>query len=65
LKDHDAAGALDRFREAVRLDPENAQAHFQLALALAARGARDEARAHFQQAHRLAPYLHAPEPSPK
>jgi Tfp pilus assembly protein PilF len=62
LKDHDPAGALDRFREAVRLDPENAQAHFQLALALAAGGAREEARAHFQAAHRLAPYLQAPEP---
>jgi Tfp pilus assembly protein PilF len=64
LKGHDAVGAIDRFREAVRLDPENAQAHFQLALALLARGAREEARTHFQQAHRLAPYLQAPESSP-
>ena len=52
-------GALESFREAVRLAPENADAHFQLALALAQAGARVPSPArHFEEARRLAPYLY-------
>ena len=54
------AAAVASFREAVRLAPDNADAHFQLALALRKKGARAEARRHFEEAHRLAPYLAAP-----
>ena len=45
----------------MRLAPRNAQAHYQLALALARTGARDEARAHVEEARRLAPDLVPPD----
>ncbi len=56
-------GAIERFREAVRLSPDNAQARYQLALALQRTGARAEAQAQFAEAQRLAPYLPIP-PNP-
>ncbi len=60
LKTGDLAGAVAKLREAVRLAPDNAQAHYQLALALQQTGARTEARTHFAEAQRLAPYLRPP-----
>ena len=60
LKTGDVAGAVAQLREAVRLAPDNAQAHYQLALALQRTGARTEARTHFAEAQRLAPYLRPP-----
>jgi Flp pilus assembly protein TadD len=56
----DLAGAVESFREAVRLAPDSADAHYQLALALRRRGAAEEADVHFREARRLAPYLHPP-----
>jgi Flp pilus assembly protein TadD len=53
----DLRGAIARFREAARLAPEDAQAHYQLALALRKSGATREARAEYETARRLAPYL--------
>ena len=41
------------YREAVRLDPQNARAHYQLGIALKARGRRDEAIAALQAAQTL------------
>jgi Flp pilus assembly protein TadD len=41
----------------VRLAPDNPQAHYQLALALARSGASEEARRHMDEARRLAPAL--------
>jgi Flp pilus assembly protein TadD len=61
LKAGDIAGAIDRFREAIKLAPENPQAHYQLALALRRTGASAEARVHFEEARRLAPYLRPPD----
>ncbi len=61
LKANDAAAAVAPLREAVRLAPKNAQAHYQLALALARTGAREEARAHVEEARRLAPDLVPPD----
>jgi len=55
--DHPAA--LASLREAVRLDPASARAHYQLALVLRQAGAAREAARHFTEAHRLAPYLPA------
>ena len=55
------AGAVASFREAVRLAPEDAQARYQLALALRKSGARTEARREMAEARRLAPYLQDPE----
>jgi Flp pilus assembly protein TadD len=52
--------AIAKFREAVRLAPDNPQAHYQLALALKSAGAAAEARAEFAAATRLAPYLKPP-----
>ena len=60
LKRQDVAAAIVRFREAIRLAPNNAQAHFQLALALQRSGHRVEARTEFEAARRLAPYLKPP-----
>ena len=57
IKANDLAGAIEKFREAIRLAPENARAHYQLGLALERTGARAEAKAHFAEAERLAPYL--------
>ena len=57
MKEKDTAGAIERFREAVRLAPDYPEAHYQLALALQASGARAEARRQFAEAHRLAPHL--------
>jgi Flp pilus assembly protein TadD len=54
------AGAIEQFREAIRLAPDNPRAHYQLALALRRSGAAQEARRHFAEAHRLAPYLTPP-----
>jgi Tfp pilus assembly protein PilF len=60
LEKQDLAGAILSFREAVRLAPDLAQAHYELALALRRQGAGDEARAHFEAARRIAPYLAPP-----
>jgi tetratricopeptide (TPR) repeat protein len=57
LEAGDRAGAIDRFREALRLANDNAEAHFALALALEQAGATAEARRHFAEARKLAPHL--------
>jgi Flp pilus assembly protein TadD len=57
----DVAGAVASFRDAVRLAPDDAQARYQLALALRKTGARTEARREMAEARRLAPYLEDPE----
>jgi protein O-GlcNAc transferase len=57
----DSAGAIERFREALRLAPDNPLAHYQLGLALRKTGAETEARSHFAEAHRLAPHLRPPD----
>ena len=60
LKGGDVAGAIAQYREAVGLAADNPQAHYQLAAALARRGARQEAQREFEEARRLAPYLRPP-----
>jgi Flp pilus assembly protein TadD len=57
LASHDLAGATESFREAVRLAPDDPQAHLHLARALETQGHKDEARTHREEAYRLAPYL--------
>ena len=57
----DYRGAIEQFRQALRLADDNPQAHYQLALALRHIGAAAEARTHFAAAHSLAPYLKAPD----
>jgi tetratricopeptide (TPR) repeat protein len=57
----DYRGAIEQFREAIRLAAENPQAHYQLGLALRHTGARVEAQKHFAEARRLAPYLRPPD----
>jgi Flp pilus assembly protein TadD len=61
LKKPDIPAAIAKFREAIRLAPDNAQAHFQLALALRRVGKQEESRAEFATAKRLAPYLRSPQ----
>jgi Tfp pilus assembly protein PilF len=53
----DLAGATLSFREAVRLSPDDPQAHLRLARALEAQGHEAEARTHLDEAYRLAPYM--------
>ncbi len=59
----DTATAIGQLREAVRLDPENARAHYELARVLRTEGQAAEANRHFAEARRLAPYLATP-PAP-
>ena len=49
----DAAGAIDAFRAAIRLDPRHAEAHCALGGALMERGDLDEALALLQRGHEL------------
>jgi Flp pilus assembly protein TadD len=55
----DLAGAIERFREAVRLSPDYPEAHYHLGRALEKSGASDEARKHLAEAGRLNPRLRA------
>jgi tetratricopeptide (TPR) repeat protein len=57
LGEGDVQGGVASLREAVRLAPDLAEAHLQLALALERQGASTEALQHFEEARRLAPYL--------
>jgi tetratricopeptide (TPR) repeat protein len=57
LRKNDLQGAIEKFRQAIRLAPELARAHLQLALALEKLGDTQDARKHFEEARRLAPYL--------
>ena len=49
--------AIAKFREALRLASDNADAHYALALALEEAGSVAEARKHFEAAQKLAPHL--------
>jgi Tfp pilus assembly protein PilF len=60
----DVPGAIVDLEEAVRLGPKLPRAHYQLAIALRRQGAHGEARAHFAEARRLAPYLEIPGNTP-
>jgi len=64
LKRNDLPGAIARFREAVRLDADNAHAHLQLARALRRAGAVAESRSELRIARRLAPHLKPPDSQP-
>jgi len=64
MKRDDVAGAIAQFREAVRLAQDNAQAHYQLAIALRRTGALEESRREFQIARRLSPFLKPPDSEP-
>jgi Flp pilus assembly protein TadD len=61
LRKGDVPGAVTELKEAVRLAPQLARAHYRLALALRQQGALRDARAHFAKAQQLAPYLEIPE----
>ena len=47
--------AMSSYRRALEIDPNHAEAHNVLGVALARAGRRDEALAHFEAAARLAP----------
>src|SRR6185295_5040965 len=64
MKRDEVSAAIARFREAVRLAPDNAQAHYQLAIALRRTGALEESRREFQIARRLSPFLKPPDSEP-
>jgi Flp pilus assembly protein TadD len=56
----DLDGAISQFRAAIQSLPRYATAHYQLGLALARKGAQDEAAKEFQKAAELDPNLKAP-----
>jgi Flp pilus assembly protein TadD len=60
LKQGDRAGAIEKFREAIQLAPDNYDAHYALGLALAERGDYAAAQRAFDEARRLAPWLSPP-----
>ena len=47
--------AIEHYGQALRLNADNPEAHFNLALALWRQGKRDEAMAHLREALRLKP----------
>jgi tetratricopeptide (TPR) repeat protein len=49
-KKGDAVGAMGHYREAIRLDPRYAEAHYNYAIALAERGDRDTAVSEYKKA---------------
>jgi Flp pilus assembly protein TadD len=53
IKTGDRAGGIAKFREAIRLASDNAEAHFALATALEQAGASAEARQHYAEARKL------------
>jgi Flp pilus assembly protein TadD len=57
LKAQDLAGAIERFRDAVRLAPDYPEAHYHLGIALQKAGSSREAKAHLAEARRLNPRL--------
>ena len=60
LRQGDVRAAIVELKDAVRLAPHLARAHYQLALALRRQGAQADARAHFAEARRLAPWIEIP-----
>jgi Flp pilus assembly protein TadD len=57
LKEGKIDTAIERFESAIKLDPMNAQAHYNLAKALRQKGQRAAAQAAYQKAIRLDPRL--------
>ena len=53
----DLDGAISQFRNAVKLSPTYAQAHYQLAIALSRKGEKEEAAEEFKKAAELDPKL--------
>jgi tetratricopeptide (TPR) repeat protein len=62
LSQKDLDGALEQLREAVRLDPTNREAQYELAGALKQKGDTAEAQRHLDEARRLDPKAAPREP---
>jgi len=60
LNDGDWSQSIGQFREALRLEPNYAAAHYNLGLALREKGEAGAASAEFQRAKELDPSLRSP-----
>jgi tetratricopeptide (TPR) repeat protein len=60
LRQGDVEGSIQQFRSALKLAPDFAPAHYQLALALKQKGELAQAQAEFEKAHQLDPHLKSP-----
>jgi Flp pilus assembly protein TadD len=60
LRQGDVNPAIEQFRNALKLAPDYAPAHYQLALALERKGDLDQARTEFDKAQQLNPHLKRP-----
>ncbi|PYV25718.1 MAG: hypothetical protein DMG24_08680 [Acidobacteria bacterium] len=65
LRNGDLEGAIEKFHAALKLSPDFAAAHFQLALALRQKGDARQATEEFEKAYRLDPHLKPPPMSEK
>jgi len=61
LHDGDWRQSIEEFQEALRLEPNNAAAHYNLGLALREKGEAGAASAEFQRAKELDPSLRPPQ----
>ena len=60
MRDGAVDGAIEMFEKAIGLDPEYAQAHYQMGLALRKKGKQAEAQQAFNRAKQLDPRLRIP-----
>jgi Flp pilus assembly protein TadD len=58
----DLEAAVEQFERALKLAPDNFEAHYELAKAFTRLQRRDEAREHVAAARRLAPHLRFKDP---
>jgi len=57
MKEGNVDAAIERFEAAIKLNPEDARGHYDLAKALLQKGQKEAAQAEYQKAKQLEPRL--------